>query len=108
HSATKFLSGHSDVTAGVVVTNDSKLQEKIAFIQNAEGAALAPFDSWLLLRGLKTLALRVERQSSSALKIAAFLRKQPIVRDVFYPGFTDHPNHDVHLRQASGGGSVIS
>lgn len=108
HSATKFLCGHSDVTAGAVITNDTDLYKRIAFVQNAEGAALAPFDSWLLLRGIKTLALRVERQSSSALEVAEFLRDQAAIRQVFYPGFADHPGHDIHARQASGGGSVIS
>jgi cystathionine beta-lyase len=108
HSATKFLCGHSDVTAGAVVTNNPDLYEQIAFVQNAEGAALSPFDSWLLLRGLKTLALRVERQSSSALQVADYLREQPGVASVFYPGLADHPGYETHLRQASGGGSVIS
>ena len=108
HSATKFLCGHSDVTAGAVITNDPDLHKRISFVPNAEGAALAPFDSWLLLRGIKTLALRVERQSSSALKVAESLRDLSSVRQVFYPGFEDHPGHDIHSRQASGGGSVIS
>jgi cystathionine beta-lyase len=108
HSATKFLCGHSDVTAGAVVTNNSDLHERIAFVQNAEGSALGAFDSWLLLRGIKTLALRVERQSSSAVEVAEFLRGQPAVRQVYYPGFEDHPGHEVHLRQSTGGGSVIS
>jgi len=108
HSATKFLSGHSDVMAGAVITNNPDFYEQIAFVQNAEGAALSPFDSWLLLRGLKTLALRVERQSSSALEVAEFLRQQPGIKEVFYPGFPDHPGYEIHCRQASGGGSVIS
>lgn len=108
HSATKFLCGHSDVTAGAVVTNDPEIYKRIAFVQNAEGAALGPFDSWLLLRGLKTLALRVERQTSSAEKIAQFLAGQPGIQNVFYPGFPGHAGNEIHSRQASGGGSVIS
>ncbi len=108
HSATKFLCGHSDVTAGVVITNDDELHHQIAFVQNAEGAGLSPFDAWLLIRGIKTLDLRVERQNRSALLIAEFLQRQPLVRDVYYPGFKSHPGHHIHVRQASGGGSVIS
>src|SRR5499433_461379 len=79
HSATKFLCGHSDVTAGALVTNDYDLHRRIAFDQNAEGAGLSPFDSWLLLRGMKTLALRVERQNESARKVAEFLSRHPAV-----------------------------
>jgi cystathionine beta-lyase len=108
HSATKFLCGNSDITAGTVITNDEKLHKQIAFYQNAEGTALSPFESWLLLRGLKTLALRVEHQSSSALEVAAFLAARPEVKEVFYPGFADHPGFEIHTRQALGGGSVIS
>ena len=108
HSATKFLCGHSDVTGGAIVTNDPEVHAKIAFHQNAEGAGLAPFESWLLHRGIKTLDLRVERQNNSALKIAEFLSEQPIVNQVYYPGLRTHPGFDVHARQATGGGAVIS
>ena len=108
HSATKFLCGHSDVTGGAVVTNDPALHEKIAFHQNAEGAGLAPFESWLLIRGIKTLDLRVERQNNSALRIAEFLSEQPVVKNVYYPGLRSHPGFEIHARQASGGGAVIS
>lgn len=108
HSATKILCGHSDVTAGAVITNDAAIHKRIAFVQNAEGSALAPFDSWLLLRGLKTLALRAERQSSSAQKVAEYLATQSAVKKIFYPGFADHDTHEIHARQATGGGSVIS
>lgn len=86
HSATKFLCGHGDVCAGAVVTDDPDLHARFAFHLNAEGTGLAPFESWLLLRGMKTLALRVERQSATAAKVAAFLRGHPVVREVFYPG----------------------
>jgi len=108
HSATKFLSGHSDVTAGAIVSRDASLHEQIAFQQNAEGAALSPFESWLLLRGLKTLALRVERQNESAKKIAQFLQRQKGVRNVYHPSIEDHPGHEIHRRQAQGDGAVVT
>ena len=108
HSATKFLCGHSDVTAGALITNDPTLHQQFAFQQNAEGAGLSPFESWLLLRGLKTLALRVERQNDSAGKIARFLKTRTEVTQVFYPGLTDHPGRHIHNKQASGNGAVIS
>jgi cysteine-S-conjugate beta-lyase len=108
HSATKFLSGHSDVTAGALITNNATLHQQIAFQQNAEGAGLSPFESWLLLRGLKTLALRVERQNSSAEKIARFLQTRTQVTQVFYPGLTDHPGSEIHKAQACGNGAVVS
>jgi cystathionine beta-lyase len=111
HSATKFLCGHSDVTAGALITNNPTLHQQIAFQQNAEGAGLSPFESWLLLRGLKTLALRVERQSASAQKIARFLQTRVEVAQVFYPGLADHSGHpgcEIHNKQASGNGAVIS
>jgi cystathionine beta-lyase len=108
HSATKFLCGHSDVTAGAVITNDSRIHEAIAFQQNAEGAGLSPFESWLLLRGLKTLALRVERQNWSARRIAEFLEGHPLISRVFYPGLESNEGHDVHRGQADGDGAVLS
>ena len=108
HSATKYLCGHSDVTGGALVTNDYDLHRRIAFDQNAEGAGLSPFDSWLLLRGIKTLWLRVERQNESALKIAEFLSGRPEVDRVYYPGLADHPGHEIHRGQSKGDGAVIS
>lgn len=108
HSATKFLCGHSDVTAGAVITNDFEIHERIAFHQNAEGAGLSPFESWLLLRGMKTLALRVERQNDSAQQIALFLAQHPSIERVYYPGLTSHPGYEIQQRQASGNGAVIS
>ena len=108
HSATKFLCGHSDVTAGALITNNPTLHQQIAFQQNAEGAGLSPFESWLLLRGLKTLAVRVERQNASAQKIARFLKTRGEVTQVFYPGLEDHPGREIHNKQASGNGAVIS
>jgi cystathionine beta-lyase len=108
HSATKFLCGHSDVTAGALITNDPALHKQFSFQQNAEGAGLSPFESWLLLRGLKTLALRVERQNNSAEKIARFLQSREEVSRVFYPGLANHPGHEIHRQQAEGNGAVVS
>jgi cystathionine beta-lyase len=108
HSATKFLSGHSDVTAGALVTNNEFLQRQISFQQNAEGAGLSPFESWLLIRGLKTLSLRVERQNESAQKIAEYLVRHESVSRVYYPGLADHVDADIQGKQASGNGAVIS
>ena len=108
HSATKFLCGHSDVTAGALVTNDARLHRQLAFQQNAEGTGLSPFESWLLLRGMKTLVLRVSRQNASANTIAHFLSQHPAVKDVYYPGLTNHPGYQLHRAQATGDGAVIS
>src|SRR5262249_52839443 len=108
HSATKSLCGHGDVSAGAVVTDDAELHRQIAFHLNAEGAGLAPFDSWLLLRGIRTLALRVERQCASARRVADFLAAHPAVRQVCFPGLPGAPGRSVHERQASGPGPVIS
>jgi cystathionine beta-lyase len=108
HSATKFLCGHSDVTAGALVTNDAHLHRQLAFQQNAEGAGLSPFESWLLLRGMKTLALRVARQNASACVIAHFLSQQPGVKKVYYPGLSNHPGYQLHHAQTTGDGAVIS
>jgi cystathionine beta-lyase len=108
HSATKFLCGHSDVMAGALITNDQALHTQIAFQQNAEGAGLSPFESWLLLRGMKTLALRVERQNSSSQRIAEYLHRHPLVRKVYYPGLESHGGYELNNRQANGAGAVIS
>jgi len=108
HSATKFLCGHSDVTAGAVITNNPALHDRIAFQQNAEGAGLSPFESWLLLRGMKTLALRVERQNDTARKVAKFLELSGKISKVYYPGFKNHPGHEIHRSQADGDGAVVT
>lgn len=108
HSATKALCGHSDVSGGAVVANDPALHREIAFHLNAEGAGLAPFDSWLLLRGIKTLALRIERQCASAQRIADFLAGHAAVREVFFPGLPGSSGSGVHARQAKGPGPVVS
>ena len=108
HSATKFLCGHSDVTAGAIITNDERVHEQIAFQQNAEGSGLSPFESWLLLRGLKTLSLRVERQNQSARKVAKFLESHDLATKVFYPGLESNEGFDVHRAQSEGDGAVVS
>jgi cysteine-S-conjugate beta-lyase len=108
HSATKFLCGHSDVTGGALVTNDAELAARLAFQQNAEGGGLGPFDSWLLLRGMKTLALRVERQNATAHIIAEYLSRHSAVESVYYPGLMAHRGHHIHRKQACGDGAVLS
>jgi cystathionine beta-lyase len=108
HSATKFLCGHSDVTGGVVVAKDQALADEIYFLQNAEGSALGPFDCFLLLRGLKTLKLRMDAQQHSAGLIAKFLHEHPKVPLVYYPGLADHPQYAVQQAQARGAGAVLS
>ncbi len=108
HSTTKFLNGHSDSVGGVAVVKDPKLAEWLRYVQNAAGAILSPFDSWLVLRGTKTLALRMPRHEENGRVVARFLREQPKVRKVYWPGFPDHPGHEVHRRQATGFGSMIS
>jgi cystathionine beta-lyase len=108
HSATKCLGGHSDLTAGLVAVNDPALGEELAFAQNAEGTALAPFEAWLLLRGIKTLAVRLDRQESNARRVAELLAGHPQVRSVHYPGLPGHPGHQLLQRQARGNGSIVS
>ena len=108
HSATKFLGGHADVMGGMVVVRDAKLAEDIYFLQNAEGNALAPFDCFLLLRGLKTLKLRVDAQQRNALAVAEFLAADPRIARVFYPGLKSDPGYARQHQQASGAGSVLS
>ncbi|HJX72604.1 MAG TPA: PLP-dependent aspartate aminotransferase family protein [Candidatus Deferrimicrobiaceae bacterium] len=108
HSATKFLGGHNDLIGGAVITTDPGLGEKMHFAQKAVGAVLSPFDSWLLLRGIKTLAVRVARAQQSAEVIAAYLAAHPFVRKVFYPGLPGHARRDLHFSQADGPGSIIS
>ncbi len=99
HSTTKYLGGHSDVIGGAIVTSDAPLYERLKFLQNATGAVPSPFDCWLVLRGLKTLALRMERHSENALRIARWLEQQALVAKVIYPGLASHPQHDVARRQ---------
>jgi len=108
HSATKFLGGHSDVIAGALVVDQEDLRERLAFIQNAVGAVPSPFDCWLLLRGIKTLALRVERHCSNAMEVAAALEKNKAVVRVHYPGLASHPGHAVAARQMRMFGGMVS
>jgi cystathionine gamma-lyase len=109
HSTTKYLNGHSDMVGGVaVVGENAELREKLTFLQNAVGAIQGPFDSFLALRGLKTLALRMERHCASALAIAQWLERHPKVRRVFYPGLASHPQHGLAKRQMRGFGGMIS
>lgn len=108
HSTTKFLNGHSDSVGGVAVTRHEEHARWLQFVQNAAGAILSPFDSWLVLRGTKTLALRMPRHEENARGVAEFLRGQAKVRRVNWPGFPDHPGHGVQKRQASGFGALIS
>src|SRR3989338_4756638 len=94
HSATKYLNGHSDVVGGIaVVGDDAELVEKLGFLQNSVGAVAGPFDSFLVLRGLKTLALRMQRHCENALQLATWLEQHPQVKKVYYPGLTSHPQH---------------
>lgn len=108
HSATKYLGGHSDLIAGLVVTKTKELGEQIKFIQNACGAILSPFDSWLVIRGLETLHLRVEQHSANAFELAKFLENHPAIDKVYYPGLATHVNHDIAARQQSAFGGIIS
>jgi len=108
HSTTKFLNGHSDSVGGVAVVKAQAHAEWLQFVQNAAGAILSPFDSWLVLRGTKTLALRMAKHEENGQAVARFLREQKKVRKVYWPGFADHPGHEVHERQATGFGSMIS
>ena len=108
HSATKFLGGHNDIIAGAVVVNSDELAEKISFVQVAIGAILSPFDSWLLLRSMKTLKLRAEKAQANTLKLLDFLRSHPEVEKVYYPTEAYNKGKAVHESQASGGGSVFS
>lgn len=108
HSATKYISGHSDVVAGLVVVNSKKLATDLHFVQNAVGAVLGPQDSWLLMRGIKTLGLRMEEHQSNAQRIAEFLNNHEAVGKVYYPGFVEHPGHELMKKQTTGFGGMIS
>ena len=108
HSATKYLGGHSDVVAGLVVVNDDELAKKLAFIQNSTGGVLGPFDSFLLIRGIKTLAVRLDRHVENAEKAAKFLSNHKAVKKVYYPGLPNAQGYEVNKRQAKNGGVMIS
>jgi cystathionine beta-lyase/cystathionine gamma-synthase len=108
HSTTKFLNGHSDGLGGVVVCTKPEQVEKLAFLQKAAGAILSPFESWLILRGVKTLAVRMLQHDSNGRKVADYLSQHKKVKKVFYPGLTDHPQHELAKKQMSGFGSMIA
>jgi cystathionine gamma-lyase/cystathionine beta-lyase/cystathionine gamma-lyase/homocysteine desulfhydrase len=108
HSTTKFLNGHSDGLGGVVVCTRSEQADKLAFLQKAAGAILSPFECWLILRGVKTLAVRMEKHDESGRVVAEFLASHKKVKKVFYPGLPDHPQHDLARRQMTGFGAMIS
>jgi cystathionine gamma-synthase len=107
-SGTKFLCGHNDVLAGIITTSNAELIEKISFVIKTTGAVLSPFDSWLVIRGIKTLAVRMEAQQKSAVRIASFLSSHSRVTRVLYPGLRNHPGYEINTSQASGSGSMIS
>jgi cystathionine beta-lyase len=107
-SATKFIAGHSDLMAGVLAVRGEELAKEIYFHQNAEGTALAPFDCWLTLRGLKTMALRMNAAQANAVALAQFLAGHPLVKRVNFPGLAGHPGAAQHAAQASGPGSILS
>ncbi|MBR5096976.1 MAG: PLP-dependent transferase [Treponema sp.] len=108
HSGTKYLSGHNDTLSGFVVTSRADIQEKLRFLIKTTGAGLPPFDSWLTIRGIKTLALRMERAQENAQKIAAWLKTQKCVERVLYPGLPEHPGHEIQKKQARGFGAMLT
>ncbi len=108
YSATKYLSGHNDVLAGALISRDPDLAKKVAELANSTGGVLAPFDAWLVIRGLKTLAVRLDRQEANAAYVAKFLQSHPAVRNVYYPGLADHPGSALHRAQCLGPGAMVS
>lgn len=108
HSGTKFLGGHNDTLAGFIVTNNEAVRERLRFLIKTTGAGLAPFDSWLILRGIKTLGIRMERAQQNAIEIADWLKEQPAVTAVYYPGLKEHPGYDIMKKQARGFGSMLT
>jgi cystathionine gamma-synthase len=108
HSGTKYLGGHNDVLAGFVVSANEELAEQIRFVVKTTGAGLSPFDSWLVLRGIKTLAVRLDRAQENAMKLAEELKKNPKVTKVIYPGLPEHPGHETMKKQARGFGAMLT
>lgn len=108
HSGTKYLGGHNDTLAGFLVTNREDLSERFRFLIKTTGSGLAPFDSWLILRGIKTLGIRMEKSAANALAIAKWLKEQSSVTEVIYPGFKEHPGYEIMKRQAKGFGAMIT
>jgi cystathionine gamma-synthase len=108
HSSTKYLGGHSDIVGGAVVVADDELAQSLAFLQNATGSVAGPFDAWLTLRGIKTLGVRMDRHSASALRVAQMLASHPAVAQVYYPGLESHPGHEAAAKQMRGSGGMVS
>lgn len=108
HSGTKFLAGHNDTLAGFIITKNSEINERLRFLIKTTGSGLAPFDSWLVLRGIKTLGIRMEKAQSNADKIARWLKTQKSVTKVIYPGLEEHPGHEISKKQARGFGSMVT
>jgi len=108
HSMTKYINGHSDVIAGALIVRTEELAQRLSFLQNAMGTALSPFDSFLVLRGIKTLAVRMEAHNANALRIACWLQEQPAVSEVLHPMLENHPQHELAQRQMRGGGGTFS
>jgi cystathionine beta-lyase/cystathionine gamma-synthase len=108
HSPTKYINGHSDVIGGAVIMNDDGIYEKVKFYQNSIGAVPSPFDSWLTLRGVKTLVVRMQQHEKNASAVALFLQSHPKVEKVFFPGLADHPGHSIAAKQMSGFGGLVS
>ncbi|MDX8359488.1 MULTISPECIES: bifunctional cystathionine gamma-lyase/homocysteine desulfhydrase [Bacillaceae] len=108
HSATKYIGGHSDVVAGLVVVNSNQLAEDLHFVQNSTGGILGPQDSWLLIRGIKTLGIRMEEHEGNTKQIIEFLQNHPGVEKIYYPGLSSHPNHNIAKKQVRGYGGMIS
>ena len=108
HSTTKFLNGHSDSVGGAVILNNDELAAQIGFLQNAVGAILSPMDSWLILRGIKTLAVRMKQHEANGMAMASYLAHHPKVKKIYYPGLADHPQHALASRQMNGFGALIS
>ena len=108
HSGTKFLGGHNDTLTGFLVTNNEEVRDRLRFLIKTTGAGLAPFDCWLILRGMKTLGIRMERSQENAIRIAEWLKTQSIVQKVYYPGLPEHPGYEIMKKQARGFGSMIT
>jgi len=108
HSTTKYLGGHSDVVGGALVVGDDELAERVAYHQNAMGAVAGPFDSWLVLRGIKTLGVRMDRHSANAQRIVELLTTHARVTEVLYPGLPDHPGHEIAVKQMKSFGGMVS
>ncbi|MGN0315701.1 MAG: trans-sulfuration enzyme family protein [Fusicatenibacter sp.] len=108
HSGTKYLGGHNDAIAGFLVTKSEEISEKLRFILKTTGSGLAPFDSWLILRGIKTLSVRMERAQENAMKLAGWLEEQPFVKKVIYPGLSSHPGYEIMKKQSRGFGAMIT